>query len=80
MKFKMKPIKSKSFLLINYIDNNEEMFDDKSKNILSSSASEIQKDILKCYYNAEYFASLSEKKREEIYNELEDFYTRKSKD
>lgn len=30
MNFKMKPIKSKLFLLINCIDNNEEMFDDKS--------------------------------------------------
>ena len=70
MKFKMKPIESVPYIIIEYIEKNDNMFTDKNKLLLSSDATEIQKEILKCYEDNEYFKTLSNKKRNAIYNEL----------
>lgn len=73
MKFKMKPIKSVTYIIIEYFKKNDDMFIDENKLLLSSNATEIQKGILKCYEDNEYFKTLSNKKRNKIYNELTKF-------
>lgn len=70
MKFKMKPIESVPYIIIEYFEKNDNMFTDKNKLLLSSDATEIQKEILKCYEDNEYFKILSNEKRNAIYNEL----------
>ena len=70
MKFKMKPIRSVPYIIIEYFEKHEDMFADKEKLLLVSDATEIQKEILKCYENNEYIETLSEKRRNEIYDEL----------
>lgn len=70
MKFKMKPIESVPYIIIEYFEKNDDMFLDKNKLLLSSDATEIQKEILKCYEDNEYFKTLSNEKRNVIYNEL----------
>ena len=69
MKFKMKPIESVPYIIIEYFEKNDDMFLDKNK-LLLSDATEIQKEILKCYEDNEYFKTLSNEKRNVIYNEL----------
>lgn len=71
MKFKMKPIKSKPFVILHYFDEHPEMFADCKKEILSGEATEIQKEILKCFQDDDYFATLSEEKQNEIWKELD---------
>lgn len=73
MNFKKKPIKSKPFLLLNYIDNNDDIFVDKEKLILSYNATEIQKKILKCFEDDDYFGTLTEEEKNEIDKELTKF-------
>lgn len=70
MKFKMKPIKSKPFIVLNYFDKHPEMFADYDKEILSEEATEIQKEILKVFQDDDYFATLSEGRRNAIWEEL----------
>lgn len=70
MKFKKTFIRSKSFDVIHYFNEHSEMFADYDKKILSGEATELQKEILKCYQNDRYFATLPEKKRNEIFEEL----------
>lgn len=70
MKFKMKPIESVPYIIIKYLDENEDMFIDKSNMILKQNATEIQKEILKCYMDDEYFSKLSDEMRNKIYQEL----------
>lgn len=70
MKFKMKPIESVPYIIIEYFEKNDDMFIDKNKLLLSSDATEIQKEILKCYEDNQYFKTLSNEKRNAIYNEL----------
>lgn len=43
MKFKQKPIKRKSFILLDYLHEHPEMFADYDKKILSGEATELQK-------------------------------------
>lgn len=71
MKFKKKPIKSKPFIVLNYFDKHPEMFADQKKEILSGEATEIQKEILKCFQDDDYFATLPEEKRNAIWEELD---------
>ena len=73
MNFKKKPIKSKPFLLLNYIENNDDIFVDKEKLILSHNATEIQKEILKCFEDDDYFGTLTEEEKNEIDKELTKF-------
>ncbi len=70
MKFKMKLIKSKPFVILHYFDEHPEMFVDRKKEILSGKATKIQKEILKCFQDDDYFATLSEEKRNAIWEEL----------
>ena len=70
MKFKMKPIESVPYIIIEYFEKNDNMFIDKNKLLLSSDATEIQKEILECYEDNQYFKTLSNEKRNAIYNEL----------
>lgn len=66
----MKPIESVPYIIIEYFEKNADMFIDKNKLLLSSDATEIQKEILKCYEDNQYFKTLSNEKRNVIYNEL----------
>lgn len=66
----MKPIESVPYIIIEYFEKNDDMFIDKNKLLLSSDATEIQKEILKCYEDNEYFKTLPNEKRNAIYNEL----------
>lgn len=68
---KEKPIISKPFIIINYLDKNKDIFIDYDKKILSSEATNIQKEILKCYENDDYFMNLAEERQNEIIEELE---------
>lgn len=70
MKFKMKLIKSKPFVILHYFDEHPEMFADRKKEILSGKATKIQKEILKCFQDDDYFATLPEEKRNAIWEEL----------
>lgn len=70
MNFKKKSIKSKAYILINYLDKNEDMFIDRNQMILKSNIPEIQKEIFKCYIDDDYFSTLSDERRNEIYQEL----------
>lgn len=71
MKFKTKPIKGKPFIILKYFNDHPEMFEDYDKEILSKEATELQKEILKCFQDDDYFATLPEEKRNEIFEELE---------
>ena len=46
------------------------MFIDRNQMILKSSIPEIQKEIFKCYIDDDYFSTLSDERRNEIYQEL----------
>lgn len=70
MKFKMKSIKSKPFIILYYFDEHPEMFADYDKKILSEGANEIQREILKCFQDDDYFATISKEKRNIIWEEL----------
>lgn len=70
MKFKKTFIRSKSFDLIHYFNEHPEMFENREEKILSGEATELQKEILKCYQDDDYFATLSEEKRNKIFEEL----------
>jgi hypothetical protein len=70
MKFKQKPIKRKPFILLDYLHEHPEMFADYDKKILSGEATELQKEILKCYQDDDYFSTLSEEERNKIFEEL----------
>ena len=46
------------------------MFADYDKKILSEGVTEIQREILKCFQDDDYFATISEEKRNIIWEEL----------
>ena len=59
--------------MLNYIENNDDIFVDKEKLILSHNATEIQKEILKCFEDDDYFGTLTEEEKNEIDKELTKF-------